>query len=113
MSEKDEANLLAMLDSAGKIIRFSEEFEDADALYGDEKTFDAVLMNFVVIGETVSKLSLGITESNPHVEWGKIKGLRNLIAHHYTGVDAEEIWEIIQRYIPVFIKDLTAILSVK
>lgn len=38
MSEKDEANLLAILDSAEKIIRFSEAFLDADDFYGDEKS---------------------------------------------------------------------------
>jgi uncharacterized protein with HEPN domain len=57
MSEKDRGNLLGILDSCAKIQRFTEEMNDADAFYADERTFDAVLMNFVVIGESVSKLS--------------------------------------------------------
>ena len=31
----------------------------------------------------------------PKVEWHKIKGFRNMIAHDYLGIDAEEVWQII------------------
>lgn len=57
MSDKDKANLLAILDSCSKIRKFTEETWDADSFFADEKTFDAVLMNFVVIGEAVTRLS--------------------------------------------------------
>lgn len=96
MSEKDEANLLAILDCAEKILRFSEVFRDADDFHEDEKSFDATMMNFVVVGETVGKLSDSLIQSNPQIPWPKIKGLRNIVAHDYFGVDAEEIWQIIQ-----------------
>ncbi len=55
MSEKDKANLLAVLDASAKIQRFCTGFPYADAFYADDKTFDVVLMNFVVIGEAVSR----------------------------------------------------------
>lgn len=113
MSEKDEANLLAMKDAAEKILRYSKDFNNADDFYGDAKSFDATLMNFLVIGETVAKLSATVASSNPQVEWSKIKGLRNIVAHDYFGVDAEEIWEIIQKHIPQFITDLEEILTKK
>ena len=50
MSEKDRGNLSAILDSCRKIQEFVEDIFDADAFYADIKTFDAVLMNFVIIG---------------------------------------------------------------
>ena len=71
MSEKDEANLLAMKDAAQKILRFSKEFNNADDFYGDAKSFDATLMNFLVIGETVTKISASVTSANPKIEWTK------------------------------------------
>ncbi len=43
MSEKDRANLLAILDSCNKIQRFIKEIDNAEVFYADEKTFDAVL----------------------------------------------------------------------
>ena len=111
MSEKDEANLSAIIDAAGKVIRFSEEFNNADEFYKDDKSFDAVMMNFVVIGESVTKLSGEMIDQNPQVPWPKIKGLRNIVAHDYFGIDAEEVWQIIQNHIPTLISDIEGILS--
>ena len=53
MSEKDKGNLLAIAEACHKIHKFMGDILDADAFYSDDKTFDAVLMNFVVIGEAV------------------------------------------------------------
>jgi len=57
MSEKDKGNLAAIIDSCSKIEKFTDDIWDADAFFEDEKTFDAVLMNFVIIGEAVARLS--------------------------------------------------------
>lgn len=92
--------MLSVLDAARKISRFSSGFSDADMLFQDEKTFDAVLMNFVVIGEAVARLTKEITEVYQDVPWAKIKDFRNIIAHNYFGVDAEEVWQIIQNNLP-------------
>ncbi|MBK7870098.1 MAG: DUF86 domain-containing protein [Saprospiraceae bacterium] len=113
MFEKDRANLLAILDAAEKIIEFTQDVLDADAFYEDRKTFDAVLMNFVVIGETVVKLKEDLKASNPQIPWANIKGFRNIIAHDYFGVDAEEVWQIIQNNIPDLINDIQAIVTIR
>lgn len=95
MSEKIKGNLLAIIDSCQKIQRFIKPIEDATAFYEDEKTFDAVLMNFIIIGEAVSRLSEEFKNKHGHIPWIKIKGFRNIVAHDYFGVDAEEVWQII------------------
>jgi len=96
MSEKDKANLFAILDSCNKIKSFTEGIWDADAFFEDEKTFDAVLMNFVIIGEAVARLSMSMKSKNTHIPWKDIQGFRNIVAHDYFGVDAEEVWQIIK-----------------
>ena len=63
MSSKDAGNLLAIVDSCKKIQTFVEHVANADAFYADDKTFDAVLMNFVVIGESVIRLSEALTNN--------------------------------------------------
>jgi uncharacterized protein with HEPN domain len=96
ISHKDTACLLNILDSIGKIIKYTQTYNDADALYEDSKSFDAVLMNFIVIGEMAAKLSTEFRDSTENkIDWLKIRGLRNIIAHNYFGIDAEEIWQII------------------
>jgi uncharacterized protein with HEPN domain len=57
-------------------------------------------MNFVIIGESVLRLDVHFIETNNQIEWHKIRGFRNLIAHDYFGIDTEEVWDIIQNKIP-------------
>lgn len=52
-------------------------------------------MNFIVIGEMVEKLSESFNQNSPHIDWFNIKGFINIIAHHYFGVDTEEVRQII------------------
>ena len=96
MSEKDKGNLFAIINSCTKIQKFTDNIRGADAFFADEKTFDAVLMNFVIIGETVARLTEDFKKQENQVPWTKIKGFRNLVAHNYFGVDAEEVWQIIK-----------------
>jgi uncharacterized protein with HEPN domain len=58
------------------------------------------MMNFVVIGEMVNKLSDDFKIVHPELEWNKIKGFRNIVAHDYFGIDAEEVWQIVSNKIP-------------
>lgn len=100
MSNKDRANLLAIIDSCQKIQSFVSDIKDSDEFYNDQRSFDAVMMNFIVIGESVSRLSETLKENYTSIPWIKIKGFRNLVAHDYFGIDAEEVWQIIQNDIP-------------
>lgn len=111
MSEKDTANLLAILDACAKIQKFVGDLADSDAFYEEEKTFDAVLMNFINIGESVTKLSDSLKEKESGTPWAKYKGFRNIVAHNYFGVNAEEVWQIIHDSIPQLEKTIKEMLS--
>jgi len=113
MSDKDRGNLMAILDSCTKIKRFINNIEGADAFFEDEKSFDAVLMNFVIIGEAVARLTETTKVQASQIPWIKIKGLRNLVAHDYFGVDAEEVWQIVKRNLPELEKEIRTILKEK
>jgi len=67
------------------------------------------MMNFVVIGEMVDKISDELKSNHPEIEWIKIKGFRNIVAHDYFGIDAEEVWQIIKNKIPALKSDLEQI----
>jgi uncharacterized protein with HEPN domain len=106
MFEKDKANLMAILDSIQKIQTYINDIWNANDLFANEKTFDAVLMNFINIGESVNRLSDSIIEEENHIPWAKVIGFRNLVAHDYFGVDAEEVWQIIQDDLPKLLIDI-------
>jgi len=68
------------------------------------------LMNFVVLGEMVEKLSEEFKRKHKNIDWIRIKGFRNIVAHNYFGIDAEEVWQIILNKIPAFRKDIKQLL---
>jgi uncharacterized protein with HEPN domain len=53
-------------------------FEQFDA---DDKTKDAVIRNFEIIGEAASHIPLEIQDKYPHLDWLEMRGMRNIIAH--------------------------------
>ena len=100
MSDKDSHSLQTILDAISKIIQFIQPLSNPDSFFHDVKTFDAVMMNFIVIGEMVDRISKVFKDANPQIEWNRIKGFRNLVAHDYFGIDAEEVWQIISNDLP-------------
>lgn len=93
---KVKFDLLAILESLTKIQQYSKEFSNADDFFHDQKSFDASMMQFVIIGEIISRLDKSFKQTHNEIPWQKIKDFRNIIAHDYFGIDADEIWDIIQ-----------------
>ncbi len=111
MPDADRLNILSIQDSIQKILAYTKSYSSADELYQNQRDFDAVLMNFIVIGEMVSRLSEKFIERNTQTDWFKIKGFRNIVAHNYFGIDAEEVWQIIKTHIPILKADIKNILK--
>jgi uncharacterized protein with HEPN domain len=110
MSSKDRANLLAILDAIRKIESFTASIRSAAEFHNSEMAFDATLMDFVFIGEMVARISVELKAQHLEMDWQQIKDFRNLVAHDYLGIDAEEVWQIIQNDLPTLKKQLQQIL---
>jgi uncharacterized protein with HEPN domain len=108
---KDEMLCLNILDACKKIENISKMFNNFEVFERDTISFDASLMNFIVIGEMANKLTVEFRKLNPGIEWEKIISFRNFIAHDYFGIDAEEVWEIMQRDIPGLLKTISNLIS--
>lgn len=65
-----------------------------EAYLQDDKTYDAILMRLIAIGEELSAVRSDL-EKSPDQQWHKIIGLRNRIAHAYWEVDKDIIWELL------------------
>jgi uncharacterized protein with HEPN domain len=111
MLTKDQHCLEAIIEATDRIIEYTSGFKSADDFNNDHRNFDATMMNFVVIGEMVDKLSDDFKVTNSNLEWIKIKGFRNLVAHDYFGIDAEEVWQIIINKIPKLRSNITKLLG--
>jgi uncharacterized protein with HEPN domain len=88
-----------ILEAIDKIERYTYDF-DFDAWQNDEKTIDAVIRNLEIIGEASSHLPIEIQEQYEDVPWGMMKGIRNILAHEYFGVDLEILWKTIKEDLP-------------
>jgi len=111
MFEKDKLNILSMLDAVDKIFEYTKGYSNADEFYSSQRDFDAAMMNFIVLGEMVTRLSEEFTGKFNSIDWYKIRGFRNIVAHNYFGIDAEEVWEIIRFHLPKLRNDLNMILD--
>jgi uncharacterized protein with HEPN domain len=91
-----------MLETISKIEKYTTGYHSADELYENDRDFDAAMMNFIVLGETTGKLSDEFRLKNSEINWNKIYGLRNIIAHHYFGINVDIIWQILKTDLPIF-----------
>jgi len=57
-----------------------------------EKTY-AVAKAFENIGEAVKQLPKDITNEYPNIPWSEIAKMRDLLTHHYFGVDDKVLWD--------------------
>jgi uncharacterized protein with HEPN domain len=84
---------------------------DFDAFDADRKTVDAVERNLEIIGEATANLPDEVLARWPEVPWRYMKGVRNLLAHEYFGVDVGILWQTIQEDLPAITPLLHKVLA--
>lgn len=113
MSRKIELYLSDILNSINKIKRYTREIT-YEELVDNELIFDAVVFNLQIIGEAVKNIPQDIRNICPQIEWKKIAGLRDIIAHAYFTVDKQIVWDLVQNKLnelEVGIKEIMSFLS--
>ncbi len=69
---------------------------DFNCFAADRKTVDAVIRNFIIIGEAASHIPEEICSVNPDIPWQDMRAMRNFIVHEYFGVDDKILWDTIR-----------------
>ena len=61
---------------------------------------DAVIRNLEVIGEAIKSVPTEVRDRYANIPWQRIAGLRDMLIHHYFGIDVDIVWDIVQNKIP-------------
>lgn len=102
-----------ILEAIKRIDRYVEDLSEIDFLV-DEKSQDAVIRNFEIIGEAcnnVTKHHADFAEKHPEIPWGFAYEMRNTLAHGYFKVDLEIVWKTIHQDLPGLSADIGRLLS--
>ena len=91
---RDDAALIDILKAARLVQEFVESY-DRPAFLADAKTQSAVLLQLLIVGEAVKRLSEAFRRQHAAVPWTQIAGMRDVLIHHYDNVDLEEVWKTV------------------
>ena len=86
-------------ESCAKIQRYTQGM-DFEAFKQNDQVFDAVIRNLEIIGEAAKQLPDAIKAMMPDIEWAMAAKFRDVIAHHYFGIDVEVVWNVVQEKVP-------------
>jgi uncharacterized protein with HEPN domain len=94
-----------IIESGEKILHYVQGLS-YDQFLNDDKTIDAVIRNFEIIGEAANRLPDDFKESHQEIDWYRIRGFRNRIVHHYFGVDYDILWQIKETFLPEMLLEI-------
>jgi len=70
-----------------------------------------VLRNFEIIGEATKRLPQETRDKQPNIPWKQIAGFRDVLIHDYMGVDIDEVWNVVEKFIPPLLNAVRTLLS--
>jgi len=72
---------------------------------------DAVARNFEIVGEATKRLSPETLQKRPDLPWNDIARFRDVLIHHYMGVDLKRVWNVIESHLPALRKAVKEMLE--
>ena len=115
-----KADILRVPDYLGHIVeaierihRYVDDVSEV-AFLDDEKTQDAVIRNFEIIGEAshnIERYHPDYAASHPEIPWSLMYTMRNRVSHGYFQVDFELVWKTIHAELPALHDDVLKLLA--
>lgn len=99
-----------ILESIELLEQYSEGVTEEQFLQSTEKQ-DLVMRRLEIIGEAARNLPEDFRKEHSDVPWGKAMATRNILIHHYFGIDLETVWDTVTNSIPPFKEQVQKLLQ--
>ena len=94
-----------ILDAIEKIQRYTSGM-NFEQFAGDDRTVDAVIRNFLVIGEATRRVPAEVRASCTEIPWKLMEGMRHVLVHEYETVRLDTLWRTIIDDLPPLVAPL-------
>ena len=105
----DRERLLDILEAIDRIEKYA--IRGKEIFIQDELIQNWMVNHIMVIGEACRALSNDFQARYVNTPWADIIAMRNILVHHYFGIDLEAVWSVIERDIPDLKMNIHAILN--
>lgn len=103
-----------MLHSIEKIDIYINDIQGSKEVFEKStQVQDAVVRRLEIIGEATKRLHEDFKEEYDQIPWRLMSGLRDVLIHEYDQIDLKQIWEVIQKDLPLLKNQLQEIVLKK
>ena len=103
--QRDDVLLLDMLNASREAIEFVSGLTYEEFCENRMSQF-AVWKSLEIVGEAASRVNIQTKETNAHIPWADIVGMRNHLVHEYFRINLLRVWETVKRDIPILVSQL-------
>lgn len=112
MKEQDRIRIEHILESIVDIEQFIGSMSREEFIW-NKLVRSAVVRQFEIIGEAAGSVSAELQNKYSDVPWRIIKGFRNVLIHHYFGVDYNEVYTVYESNLSELKHQILSILNEK
>ena len=94
----ENERLLDILEAIERIEKYA--VEGKSVFESDELIQTWIVHHITVIGESCRSLSDEFQARYANIPWADIIGMRNILVHHYFGIDTDAVWSVVEHDIP-------------
>jgi uncharacterized protein with HEPN domain len=105
MKKDDVMRLQHMLEAAREATFFAKGHKRED-LDTNRMLMHTLVRVIEIIGEAATNVSAEARERIPNIEWHKVIGMRNRLAHAYFDINLDILWDTVDYDIPRLISQL-------
>lgn len=109
MRKRPDLYIADMVQYGRRIVRYMSGVDPA-AFRDDQMLQDAVIRNFIVVGEAATQVPREFREAHPGIPWSSLVGFRNVLVHQYPRLREDEILHAAHHGLPTVLPMLESIL---